>query len=307
MRKDVFIKILCLFVIIVCFGYLLSFNRNDIVEKNEIIDDSNNNEISENLQDDYLENDDAIIHFLDTGNSDCIVIEYDGNYAIIDGADNNDEEYIVDYLNEIGVESLSFLQMTHSDADHCGGLDAVVANFVIDKVFVGNGSSKSKTYKDFIEALASKELYPSVPIEGSILYWDDNTYFQFYNTKTISNDVNDNSIITLFVNGNDTFLFTGDISKEIEEKYMDVLPAIDVLKVAHHGSRSSSSVEFIKKINPIYSVILTGENKYGHPHQETLNVLEASNVYTTDEYGVIKFISNGNGVSLLSTKKVISE
>ena len=257
---------------------------------------SNNNQI--------INNTDAKIHFLDTGNSDSIVIEHNGKFAIIDGGENDDEQFVVNYLKKLGAKELDFLEMTHTDADHVGGLDAVANNFNVNKVFVGNGDADTNTYTSFINVLANKQLYPAVPIDEFKLIWDDHTYFQFFNTKTIAKHSNDNSLITLFVHDTDTFLFTGDAGQEQEEKYMNKFPQIDVLKVGHHGSSSSTSETFIKTINPTYAIILVGEgNKYGHPHKETLNTLKNIETYRTDMHGTIIFNSDGNQVKLLSLEK----
>ena len=101
--------------------------------------------------------------------------------------------------------------------------------------------------------------------------------------------------------GTTTFLFTGDASQEQEEAYMYDIGSIDVLKVGHHGSHSSTSKEFINYIQPSIAVILCGaDNKYGHPHKETLDTLQGISLYRTDEMGTIHLESDGNSVTLRS-------
>lgn len=258
-----------------------------------MIDHSENGyEVSEN----------AYVHFLDTGTSDSIVIEYQDKFALIDGGDNDDGRYVSVYLRELGAEKLSFLEMTHAHADHVGGLDDIVRDFEVDEVFVGNGEAETKSYTSFIQELSKKGLHPSVPLDGAKLYWDENTYFQFFNTEVISENINENSIITLFVHGDTAFLFTGDAFQKQEEKYMNELPEIDVLKIGHHGSYTSTSPKFIRKVKPEYAIILCKEeNDYGYPHRETVATLHEQGVefYTSGEEGEMVFKSNGNWVDLM--------
>ncbi|MCF0105695.1 MAG: MBL fold metallo-hydrolase, partial [Holdemanella sp.] len=101
------------------------------------------------------------IHFIDTGKSDCILIESDKN-VLIDAGDNDHQYEVVDYINKLGIKKLDYVVNTHPDADHCGGMDKIVEYFDIGQVFVGNGNSDKKTYKKFIEALEDKKLNPSV-------------------------------------------------------------------------------------------------------------------------------------------------
>ncbi len=120
------------------------------------------------------------IHYISTGNSDCILICDNGKYAIIDGADNDDEQFLVDYLNNLGIKQLEYLILTHPDADHSGGLDAIVKNFKVNQVFVGNGKADTKTYKSFIQACMDKKLQPSVPLADKT-FTLGNGSFQFFN------------------------------------------------------------------------------------------------------------------------------
>ena len=133
---------------------------------------------------------DAEIHFIDTGNSDAILIKKDGEYAMIDGGDNDDENLVVNYLKKQNVDKLKYLFATHPDADHIGGLDAVVDNIEIENVFVSNGDANTKTYRDFITAMANKGLNPSVPLLNSEFKLGDATFkvISVANTKDPNNN-----------------------------------------------------------------------------------------------------------------------
>lgn len=257
------------------------------------IEQNSNNDISSNAE----------LHFIDTGNSDAILIMKDGKAALIDGGDNDDEELVVSYLKNQGVSELEYVFATHPHADHIGGLDAVVNEIKVNNLYVGNGDSKTKTYRDFINAAADKGLNPSVPLLGSEFKLGNST-FEVLSVAN-SKDPNNNSIVLSYTNGNDKVLLMGDAEAEIEENIY--LEDVDLLKVGHHGSYSSSSKSFIDRVNPEYAVILVGkDNKYGHPHKETMDTLKNKNieVHRSDECGDIVFTSTGNG--LKSNCKVAS-
>ncbi len=236
------------------------------------------------------------IHFIDTGNSDAILVIEGNQAAVIDGGDNDDENWLPDYIKAQGVEKLKYLFVTHPDADHIGGLDAIISEIPIENIYVGNGKAETKTYRDFIEAMMDKGLTPSVPLLGSTFELG-NASFKVLSVAH-SKDVNHTSLVLFYTNGKDKILFMGDADKEIE-KTIDVQSA-DLIKVGHHGSRTSSDKTFLKKVNPQYAVITSGKgNKYNHPHQETLETLSELGIaiYRTDEMGHIVFVSTGEGVT----------
>ena len=238
------------------------------------------------------------VHFIDTGNSDSILIKEGQKAMLIDGADNDDEKSLVDYIKAQGVTEFEYVIATHPHADHIGALDSVIKNFPINYLFVSNGDAETKTYKDFINAAMDKKLMPNVPLEGK-KFMLENSYFEVFNTNGGST-TNDQSLVLLFTNGEDKMLFTGDAEEETEVEILSQMVEVDILKVGHHGSHSSTSPAFLEKVNPNYAVITVGkDNKYGHPHVETVDKLKkaAIEVHRTDECGNVIFISTGNGVS----------
>ncbi len=258
-------------------------------EQEETVDVSHSVEVEEVAE--------AEIHFIDTGNSDAILIKQGDKAALIDGGDNDDEERVVSYLQSQGVTELEYVFATHPHADHIGGLDAVVDNIAIKNVYVSNGDMDTKTYADFMTSMVSKGLKPSVPFLNSEFKLGTSTF----KVLSVANesDPNNNSLVLLYTNGEDKILLMGDAEAEIESQ---INPGdVDLLKVGHHGSHSSSTEAFIKKVSPEYAVILAGENnKYGHPHVETMTTLKAHNikVHRTDECGTIVFKSTGKGLEV---------
>ncbi|MGL4875640.1 MAG: ComEC/Rec2 family competence protein [Clostridium sp.] len=246
---------------------------------------------------------DIKIHFINTGNSDAILIQGEKT-LLIDGGENNDEELVVDYIKKQNINTLDYVIATHPHADHIGGLDNVVDNLTVNKLFVANGDSDTTTYKDFINSAAKKGLSPSVPLESSVFSLGNTASFKVFNTNGGSNP-NDQSLILLLENGNDKILFTGDAEKEAELEVLNKLPDIDLLKVGHHGSKTSTSTELLNKVKPEYAVITVGEeNKYNHPNKTTMDKLKERNilVHRTDECGDIIFTSTGKGLKTDCTK-----
>lgn len=254
-------------------------------DEKEIVADSTIKELSE-----------AEIHFINTGNSDAILIKQGGESALIDGGDNDDETLVVNYLRQNGVSKLKYVFSTHPDADHCGGLDAVLDNIDVENVYVANGSADTKTYRDFINSIANKGLYPSVPLLGSEHKLGTSTFKVVSVANT--NDVNNNSICLLYTNGEDKVLLMGDAGKEIENNIN--VGKVDLIKIGHHGSKTSTSQSFLENHQCEQVVILTGKNnKYGHPHKEVMDLLQNKGikVHRTDECGTIVFKSTGKGLT----------
>jgi len=176
--------------------------------------------------------------------------------------------------------------------DHIGNAKYLVNNFKVEKVIFNCGEF-NELEKDLIKILDKEKIpYYSCIKELKI---DDNKLY-FLNNKDYGNE-NDNSNVIYTELGGYKFMFMGDASSTTEHEILNEynLPDIDVLKVGHHGSKTSSSEEFINDINPKYSVISVGKNnRYGHPNKEVLNTLENSKIYRTDQDGSIMFKIKNN-------------
>ena len=184
----------------------------------------------------------------------------------------------------------------HGDADHMGEAVNLVNNFKVEKV-IFNCCESNNLEKELIKVLDKKKIkYYSCIKELNI----DNNKLYFLQTKEYDNENDNSNVIYTELNGY-KFMFMGDASstteKEILNKYN--LPDIDVLKVGHHGSKTSSSKTFINEINSKYSVISVGKNnRYGHPNKEVLNNLEQSKIYRTDQDGSIMFKIKNNKLKI---------
>ena len=272
----------------------------DIIESNEVElqqDDSAQQAEEEPIEvEEVVQSvDEGKIHFINTGNSDAILIENQGYFAMIDTGDTDDDVKVKSYLQKQGVKRLEYLVLTHYHADHIGGADTLLSDFEVGTTLVPNGDANTQVYRDYINALSHKGLKPSVPLEGAKFELGSAT-LTVYNTAGGNRNENNNSLVVVYENGEDRALFTGDAEAEVENQLS--IGDIELLKVGHHGSKTSSSPSFINQIQPEYAVILTGQpNQYGHPHQETLSLFESKGipVYRTDEQGDIVFTSTGHG------------
>ncbi len=243
------------------------------------------------------------VYYLDVSQGDAsILISPKKEVTMIDtGGLTTDENYytaknIIKFLHSINIKKIDNLIISHGDFDHIGNAFYLVNNIKVGKV-IFNNNEFNELETNLIKILQDKKIEfqkGNSNLQGKYLTW------QFLNTRLYDNE-NDNSLVTYLKYQDYTFLFMGDASKLTEEdvikKYK--LPKIDFLKVGHHGSKTSSSKEFISKINPKYSIISVGrKNKYGHPNKEVLNNLDNSKIYRTDQDGSIMFKIKDNKLEI---------
>ena len=230
---------------------------------------------------------------IDVGQGDSILIEFPHNKEniMIDTGGNYNydlsKNVIIPFLKSKGIKKLSNLIITHGDFDHMGEAINLVENFKVEKVIFNCGEFNDLE-QELIKVLNKKKIpYYSCISELNI---DDNKLY-FLQTTIYDNENDNSNVIYTEIDGC-KFMFMGDAGigkeKDILEKYN--ISNVDVLKIGHHGSKTSSSETFINEMNPKYSVISVGKNnRYGHPNKEVLDNLEQSKIYRTDEDGSIMF------------------
>lgn len=242
------------------------------------------------------------IHFIDVGQADSILIEQDKKYMLIDAGNNGDGKLVKNYLIKEGIKSLDYVIGTHPHEDHIGGLDYVINDFNIGKIYLPKATSTTKTFQDVVVAIKNKGMKAAVPKPGDTFNLGSAKCTILAPNSNEYKDLNNNSVVIKLEFGSNSFLFTGDAEdiseKEILAKGFNV--KADLLKIGHHGSHSSTTEEFLSKVNPKYAVISCEiGNDYGHPHKETVDKLKNKNipVYRTDELGTIIATSNGKTIS----------
>lgn len=236
------------------------------------------------------------VHFIDVGQGDSILIDLDSEEVLIDGGGKSPG--VTDYIRKYIDGPLEVMVATHPHADHIGGLTGVLKDFQVEEIWLNGDTSTSKTYQDFMAAVnAEGAEVDQAKIGGTIS--TERLNFSILNPPdTLFSDVNNNSIVLRLDYGDTVFLFPGDAEKEAEASMLSAGENLwaQILKAGHHGSKTASSIEFLRKVKPDIAIISCGTgNRYGHPHDITLNNLSSLGItiYRTDESGNIIVESDG--------------
>ncbi len=230
------------------------------------------------------------------------VLVKSGEHALLyDGGDRETSSFVVSYLKRQEVETLDYLIASHYDADHISGLIGVLHTIPVETVIGPDYVHDSNTYTSFLNAVAAVGLAVTHPAVGSE-YLLGASYFTVLSPSQITSDSNNNSVAIRLVNGQNSFVLTGDAETDSEEDMCDSGLDLycDVLCPGHHGSSTSTSALFLAYTQPEFAVISVGAgNDYGHPHQETLQRLADAGVtvYRTDELGTIIARSDGETIT----------
>lgn len=255
------------------------------------------------------------IMMIDVGQGDAILIKLPNNkIALIDGGDvtpffDNGERIIIPLLRYLEIKKIDYGFITHLDSDHLGGFVSIIYNDLVNELFIPKPDTTSQSIKldRFLEKQNANVNYYSREIYdfgGARLYVLNDDNDEFYNSLSS----NDKSGLMKLVYGNVSFLFTGDIEKKAEDyyvkKYGQFLDA-DILKVPHHGSKTSSTIQFLNLVSPEISLISAGiKNSFNHPSPEIIERMGNYNskVYRTDSSGAILFYSDGSNIEIANWK-----
>ena len=247
------------------------------------------------------------VHFIDVGQADCALLECSGEYMLIDGGNVDDGQLVVSYLEQQGVERLESVVCTHAHEDHVGGLAAVLAVYETGAVYAPTTTYASRCFDDFLYYTDQQGLTVTIPSPGDTFpLGDGNRGASVTVLGPVKSypDTNNTSIVLMVQFGDTRFLFTGDMETEAETDMLDHWEGrmdwnVDVLKVGHHGSSTSTSYRFLYETDPEYAVISCGKgNSYGHPHKEVVSRLKDAGVpmLRTDELGTIVAVSDGREI-----------
>lgn len=250
------------------------------------------------------ENSSLKIYFVDVGQADCILINNNQEFLLIDAGNNDDGEKLVEFFHELGVNSFKYVIGTHAHEDHIGGMDNIINNFSIEHFFMPDVIATTKTYEDVLDALSNKNIKYETPVEDFTFSLADMKFRVIYVGKDCE-DLNDTSIVLKGTYGDTSYLFTGDATNRVEKEILNKDIKSDVLKVAHHGSQFSTHAQFLKKVNPKFAVIQVGKNNsYSHPKDVTIKKLErvGAKIYRTDNDGTIILNSDGKNITFETIK-----
>ncbi|ASS66991.2 MBL fold metallo-hydrolase [Paenibacillus sp. RUD330] len=244
------------------------------------------------------------VHFIDVGQgASQLIVGPSGKTMLIDAGNNDKEELIVAYLKKQKVNKIDILIGTHPDADHIGGLDAVIDNFDIGKIYMPKVQSNTKTFEDVLLAIQRKGLKITTAKAGLTLEWESNVTVKMIAPVNQYDETNEMSAVIHLSYGSTSFLLTGDAEAGSEKDMISSNANLraDVLMVGHHGSKSSTTQAFLNAVQPTYAVIQVGiDNKYGHPTSEVFQRLNAKKIkiYRNDEQGNIIFTTNGKEITV---------
>lgn len=287
-------------ILIILLAFLIINNQDKI--KNLLNQNNNQN------QNDYINtnNDLLKVHYLDVGQGDSIFIELPNNETmLIDAAESYQSENIINYLKNLNYQKIDYVIGTHPHTDHIGGLKDIINTFEIGKIYMPKVVSTTKTYESLLMTIKDKNLKINTAKAGTSIIDIDTLKINILapNNSTYT-ELNNYSVVTKITYGSTKFLFMGDAEKLSENEIKENVTA-DVIKIGHHGSNTSSSIDFIKKVNAKYGIISVGlNNKYNLPKEETITNWENSGtkIYLTSINGTITAISDGTNIKIESEK-----
>jgi len=247
-------------------------------------------------------------HFIDVGQGDAILIkalnseEDERRKLLIDSGPNHAGSTVVGYLENLEIETIHMAIATHPHADHIGGFTDVLAAFELKKMIDPKVEHDTITYREYEEALAENEVEVIGARAGSVKELTEGVEIKILNPEEPGGrDPHRENVVARLSFGDTAFMFTGDAEIEVEEKIISRFEEVEseLLKVGHHGSRTSTGQRFLEEVKPVMGVIQAGyDNRYGHPHEEVLHRLEEHGVdiYRTDLQGDLLFTSCGQEI-----------
>ena len=299
---------LIVFVILCISGY---FGKDYITGTNELARETSTNEVQitlsqsiENVEEVNLENDKLNIIFFYVGQADCTLIKLNDDVMLIDAGNNEDGKNVVSFLQAKNITHIDYLVGTHADEDHIGGLDDIINNLEIENVFIPTVGMNGKDYKNVVEACENKNIDLQNPTMGDTFSVSE-AYFEIMSAMEEEGTSDNNSSLVIELTYKSTkYLFMGDAETEVENSRS--WEKVDILKVGHHGSNSSSSEKFLNEVKPEYSIIEVGkDNQYNLPNDKAIKRLEEckSKVLRTDkangiEVGSFWVTSGGNKIDI---------
>ena len=288
MKKTNINKIYYLLLFLFIIGYFIydySYSKKEVVLTNETLNGLK-------------------VSFLDVGQADSILIQSDNNNVLIDAGNTLDGNKLVNYFKSLNINEFNYVIGTHAHEDHIGGLKDIINNFKIDRFYMPDVITTTKTFENVLDALNSNNVRFETPSIDDTFDLGD-MHFEVLYVGTDEKDLNNDSIVLKLTYKNIKILFTGDATKSVEKEIIGKDIESDILKVGHHGSKTSSSSEFIKKVNPSYAIISVGlNNSYNLPSSTTLDTLNNNNIkiYRTDEVGTVVITSDGDKINIETIK-----
>lgn len=292
-------KILTFIIILVIFSVIV--NRYTSISYNTITVTQYNSE------------DELQIHIIDVGQAESILIVQDGFTMLVDSGDNFTGDDVVKYIKNLGIDKIDIFLITHFHRDHAGGAHKIISSLDVKKIVCHKFSDLSTMQERFWyidmsisrsirETFGSMSIFMESACENNKLknfdVGDAKVYTLSQNNDAVN--VNNKSIVFKLIYGDFSMLFMADAESEVEKELLeeDADLSADVLKIGHHGSKTSTTDEFLDKVNPKYAVVSCGNgNDYNHPYGAVTKRFEDKNIplYRTDELGDIVITVKDDG------------
>ena len=276
--------------------------RKEDVEINNPIEVVNEIEPTEEvLKEEVIEPvaiDSISVRFIDVGQADsCVIVTPNNEVILIDAGEDRDAEEIISELEDYEFEDIDLMILSHPHADHIGGAETIIDNYVVDEVLMCSYPATSKLFENLLDCLTDKSIKTTQATVG-LSYSIDNVNIEVMAVDTNPKDNNNSSIVCKVSYGDIDMLFMGDSEIETEEVLLenDLDLDCEILKVGHHGSETSTCDDFLYAVSPSLAIISVGEgNKYNHPSEEVLLRFSDNSVncYRTDKLGTIELEIDG--------------
>lgn len=252
---------------------------------------------------------DMSVHFMNVGKADCAYIKCKNHSILIDAADKEPYGTVTEYLKKQGVSKLDLVVISHPHRDHIGQMAEVIKEFKVDKFLEPNIPDKflptTMTYEKMLKEISKKNINSKL-VKGGETFNLGDMHIEIFGPLSPNENLNNNSVVMKITYKNVSFLFMGDAEKIEEAEILSsgVNVKSTVLKVGHHGSRTSSSQNFLEKVQPQYSIISVGPDKSNLPKEEIIKRISkiCKNIYRTDLNGNIIVSTNGKDIKVLTEK-----
>ena len=247
------------------------------------------------------------IYALNVGQGEANLITYKNLNILIDAGSNSKTANLLDKFIPISNRKLDLVFISHPNSDHYGGIFEILKRYQIRTLILNGVEEDSSSFDDFLSAVSQNKIPIVYARRGENINFDNLNILVLWptnslklNTQLKNTELNDSSLVLFLDYFDFEALFTGDISSKVENLLISDLPNIDFLQVAHHGSKNSTSLNFLEKIKPLVAVIPVGNNSYGFPNEAVLANLEKINsqIFTTLKDNTIKLIIKDNTLKI---------